>query len=76
VNDIVACALDAYENEAESPTVATLAKLAKALDVEVRDLFTFPERGSRDRALDLLSSAKPDLVRRVLRVLAADSDEP
>jgi hypothetical protein len=59
-----------------SPTVAALAKLAKALDVEVRELFTFPERGTRERAIDLLSTAKPEIVRRVLRVLAAESDEP
>ena len=42
-----------------SPTVTTLAKLAKALDVEVRELFTFPERDSRDRAIDLLASRFP-----------------
>jgi transcriptional regulator with XRE-family HTH domain len=58
-----------------SPTVATLAKLARALDIEVRELFTFPERGGRDRAIDLLSTAKPEVVRHVLRVLAPESDE-
>jgi transcriptional regulator with XRE-family HTH domain len=58
-----------------SPTVTTLAKLAKALDVEVRDLFTFPERASRDRVIDLMSTAKPEMVRRVLRLLAAENDE-
>jgi transcriptional regulator with XRE-family HTH domain len=57
-----------------SPTVATLTKLAKALDVEVREFFTFPERSIRDRAIDLLEHAKPDRVRRVLRVLSGDTD--
>ena len=56
-----------------SPTVATLAKLAAALDVDVRDLFTFPERGARDRAIELISAAKPDTVRRILRDLADTS---
>jgi transcriptional regulator with XRE-family HTH domain len=36
-----------------SPTVSTLSKLAKALDVEVNELFVFPERGPRDRAIEL-----------------------
>ena len=58
-----------------SPTVATFARLAKALDIEVRELFTFPERGGRDRATDLWSTAKPEIVRRILRVLTPESDE-
>jgi len=58
-----------------SPTVGTLTKLAKALDVEVRDLFVFPERGLRDRALDLIALAKPDMLRRVVRLLTAETDK-
>jgi hypothetical protein len=46
-----------------------------APDVEVRELFTFPERGSRDRAIDLLETAKPETVRRILGVLTPESDE-
>jgi transcriptional regulator with XRE-family HTH domain len=57
-----------------SPTVATLAKLAKALEVDVRDFFVFPERAHRDRAMELLRLAKPDAVRRVLRMLTEDAD--
>jgi hypothetical protein len=45
--------------------------LARALDVGVRELFIFPERGARDRTTDLLSTAKPEILRRVLRVFAA-----
>lgn len=40
-----------------SPTVTTLAKLAKALDIDVRELFTFPERGSATAALNRSSFA-------------------
>jgi hypothetical protein len=46
-----------------------------ALNVEVRELFTFPERGSQDHAIDLLETAKPELVRRILRVLIPESDK-
>jgi transcriptional regulator with XRE-family HTH domain len=56
-----------------SPTVTTLAKLAKALDVEVKDFFIFPERSPRDRAIGLVQTAKPDVVRRVIRLLTDDS---
>ena len=55
-----------------SPSVATLVRLAKALEVEVRDFFVYPERSPRDEAMDLLSAAKPDRVRQVLRLLADD----
>lgn len=58
-----------------SPTVGTLAKLAKALDVEVGDFFVFPERGTRDLAIELLRQAKPDAVRRVLRILTEDAEK-
>jgi transcriptional regulator with XRE-family HTH domain len=58
-----------------SPTVSTLTKLAKALDIEVRDFFVFPERHQKDRAMDLLEAAKPDALRRVLRILAEESGD-
>jgi transcriptional regulator with XRE-family HTH domain len=32
-----------------SPSVDTLIKLAKSLDLEVSDFFVFPERSDRDR---------------------------
>lgn len=50
-----------------SPSVATLIKLANALEVEVCDFFIFPERGERDQAIELLRMAPPEIVRRVLR---------
>jgi transcriptional regulator with XRE-family HTH domain len=58
-----------------SPTVGTLAKLAKALDVEVKEFFVFPERSPRDRAMEILQTAKPDVVRHVLRVLSEESEK-
>ena len=57
-----------------SPTLATVVKIAKALEIEVRELFVFPERGHRDRAMELLQKAKPDAVRRVLRILTEDAE--
>jgi transcriptional regulator with XRE-family HTH domain len=58
-----------------SPTVATLTKLAKALDVEVREFFVFPERSQRDRAIELLQTAKPEALRRIVRLLAEVVDD-
>ena len=59
-----------------SPSVTTLVKLAKALDVDLHDFFVFPERGSRDRAMELLQAAKPDSVRRTLRLLTEEAEKP
>jgi len=58
-----------------SPTVATFAKLAKVLDLDVLDFFMFPERGQRDRALGLIAQAKPDMVRHVVRLPTAETDQ-
>lgn len=58
-----------------SPSVSTLERIAKALEVEVCDFFIFPERGSRDKAMDLLRSAKAETVREVLRLLSSDSGD-
>jgi transcriptional regulator with XRE-family HTH domain len=54
-----------------SPTVDTLIKLAKALEVEVCDFFIFPETSDRNRAIELLRSATPDRIRRLLRELSS-----
>jgi transcriptional regulator with XRE-family HTH domain len=53
-----------------SPSVSTLIKLAKALEVEVDDFFVFPDRSERDRAIELLRNASPETVRRLLRELS------
>jgi transcriptional regulator with XRE-family HTH domain len=49
-----------------SPSLNTLIKLAKALDVEVCDFFIFPEKSQRDRAIELLRSATPGTIKLVL----------
>jgi transcriptional regulator with XRE-family HTH domain len=54
-----------------SPTVDTLIKLAKALEVDVCDFFIFPETSDRNRAIELLRSAPPDKIRRLLRELSS-----
>jgi len=59
-----------------SPTISTLAKLAKALDVEVKEFFVFPERTPRDRAIEMLQTAKPEAVRRTLRLLSEEAEKP
>jgi transcriptional regulator with XRE-family HTH domain len=53
-----------------SPSVDTLIKLAKSLDVEVGDFFVFPDRSDRDRVIDLLRSASHEEIRRVLEDLS------
>ena len=53
-----------------SPSVATLVKLAKALEIEVKDFFLFPDRSARHRAIELLERANPETIRRVVRLLS------
>ena len=53
-----------------SPSVDTLIKLAKSLDVDVSDFFVFPERSDRDRVIELLRSASSDQIRRALEELS------
>jgi transcriptional regulator with XRE-family HTH domain len=53
-----------------SPSVETLIRLARALEVEVRDFFVFPERSERDRAIDLLETASPETLKKVIQELS------
>jgi transcriptional regulator with XRE-family HTH domain len=55
-----------------SPTIPTLEKIAGALELEVRDLFIFPERSLKDRAYELLRKADDDAVRKAVRALSSD----
>ena len=55
-----------------SPSVDTLIKLAKSLDLEVSDFFVFPERSDRDRVVELLRSASPQKIRRALEELSKE----
>ena len=52
-----------------SPSLNTLIKLARALNIDVGDFFVFPERGERDQAVELLRRASIETVRQVLRDL-------
>src|SRR2546428_13040184 len=56
-----------------SPTVATLVKLAKALDVEIREFFVLPDRSTRERVLALVETARPETLRKMLRMLSEDA---
>jgi transcriptional regulator with XRE-family HTH domain len=57
-----------------SPSVATLGKLAKALEVELKDFFIFPDRSARHRLIALLEGAPSDILRRIARILAEEPD--
>jgi transcriptional regulator with XRE-family HTH domain len=53
-----------------SPSVATLIKLAQALEVEVKDFFLFPEENRRHQALALLETCSEEQVEAVLALLS------
>jgi transcriptional regulator with XRE-family HTH domain len=58
-----------------SPSISTIERIAAALEVEVLDLFIFPEDRPLDRAVELLRKSKPETVQRVLRLLRAEHPE-
>jgi transcriptional regulator with XRE-family HTH domain len=53
-----------------SPSVATLIKLADALDLELLDFFIFPEDNERDKAINLVKSARSDTIRDIVDKLS------
>lgn len=53
-----------------SPSVATLIKLAEALEVEVKDFFLFPETNRRHQATALLKTCSEETLAAVLKLLA------
>src|SRR5712692_6188475 len=53
-----------------SPSVATLIKLAQALEVEVKDFFLFPEAGRRHQAIALIETCSDELLETVLKLLS------
>lgn len=53
-----------------SPSVATLVRLAQALEVEVKDLFIFPERKKRHRVITLLDLCPEETLETVLKLLS------
>ena len=52
-----------------SPTLATVTKIARALEVDAKQLFLQPDKSSRDRVIELVLEAKPEVLRRVSRIL-------
>ncbi|MCA9665988.1 MAG: helix-turn-helix domain-containing protein [Myxococcales bacterium] len=51
------------------PTLSTLAKLARALEIELLDLLTFPEDSPRQAAVDLTRQLPQAQIRALLRDL-------
>jgi transcriptional regulator with XRE-family HTH domain len=59
--------LSGIEKGLVRPTIATLVMLAERLQVDLLDLFTFPEDSARQRLVDLTRQMKPGTVRRLVR---------
>lgn len=56
------------------PTLGTVVKLAKALEIDVKELFLQPEKNSRDCAIELILQARPETLRRVIGILKEDAE--
>ena len=55
-----------------SPSVATLIKLAEALEVEVKDFFIFPEASRRHQVIALLETCSEEHLDAVQKLLTAE----
>jgi transcriptional regulator with XRE-family HTH domain len=53
-----------------SPSVATLIKLAEALEIEVKDFFIFSEESQRHEAIALLEYCSEETLAAVLQLLS------
>jgi transcriptional regulator with XRE-family HTH domain len=53
------------------PTLDTLVLLADRLEVDLLDLFTFPDESARQRLVDLTRTMKPGTIRRQVRDASA-----
>jgi transcriptional regulator with XRE-family HTH domain len=53
-----------------SPSVATLIKLAEALEVEVKDFFIFPEANPRHQVLGWLEECSEETLGTISRLLS------
>lgn len=56
-----------------SPSVATLIKLAQALEVEVKDFFIFSEESKRHHAMALLETCSEETLAAVLKLLSVEA---
>lgn len=59
--------LSGIEKGVVRPTTATLVMLADRLQVDLLDLFTFPDESPRQRLIDLTRRMKPGTIRRLVR---------
>jgi len=59
-----------------SPSVATLIKLAEALEVEVKDFFVFPEESQRHRVVTLLETCSEETLAAVLKLFSRRTKKP
>lgn len=53
-----------------SPSVATLIKLAEALEVEVKDFFVFPETNARHHAIAQIATCSEHALEAMLKLLS------
>ena len=58
-----------------SPSVATLIKLAEALEIEVKDFFIFPEENRRHKAVALLETCSEEKLEAVLKLLGTEAQK-
>jgi XRE family transcriptional regulator, regulator of sulfur utilization len=59
--------LSGIEKGVVRPTLDTLMLLAERLEVDLLDLFTFPDDSPRQRLVDVTRTMKPGTIRRLLR---------
>ncbi len=59
--------LSGIEKGVVRPTLPTLEALAERLEVDLLDLFTFPEESERHKLIELTGHMKPGTIRRFLR---------
>ncbi len=60
-------------NGVSSPSVATLIKLARALELELIDFFVFPKKNRRHRAIALLRDCPEETLEGALKLLATSA---
>src|SRR5262249_27122995 len=59
-----------------SPSVATLIKLAEALEVEVKDFFIFPEESRRHQVIALLETCSEETLAAALKLFTPQTKKP
>ena len=67
--------LSDIEHGLARPTVAAITKLAEALDVLLLDVVTAPDADDRQRLIDASRHVEPAVHRKLLDILARESQE-